>query len=94
MKKFMKKIILLLLFLSILLNLTGCYDASGIEELAYVVAIGLDLNENDEFELSVQIATSDDKSSDKSSNSTSQSSNSNVTTIKCNSINSRIFINQ
>lgn len=65
------RITALLLIISIMFTLTGCYDASGIEELAYVVALGLDLNENNEFELSVQIATSGSNSS-----SSSQSNNS------------------
>ena len=82
----LKRIITILLIISILFMLTGCYDATGIEELAYVVAIGLDVNDNNELELSVQIATSDNKSSGDSSGSTSQSSSSNVSTIKCNTI--------
>ena len=82
----LKRIISISLILSILFILTGCYDAIGIEELAYVVAIGLDINDENKLELSVQIATSENKSSDNSSGNTSQSNSSNVTTIKCNSI--------
>jgi len=90
MKELLKKIILIPVVISILFLFTGCYDVTGIEELAYVVALGLDINENNELELSVQIATSNSDSSNGSSNdssgSTSQSKSSNITTVKCNSI--------
>ena len=101
MKKFLKLILIFLLLISILLNLTGCYDARGIEELAYVVAIGLDINENNELELSLQFATqgnsSGEKSEESSSNSessegSSQSSNASITTVKCTSINSGLAL--
>lgn len=88
----LKKLLAICLIISMLFFLTGCYDANGIEELAYVVAIGLDINDNNELELSVQIATSDNKSSSDSSSSTSQSNSSNLTTIKCNTIDTGIAL--
>ena len=90
--KTFKNFICIYLITSILFILTGCFDATGIEELAYVVAIGLDIDESNELELSVQIATSDNKSSSDSSGSTSQSNSSNVTTIKCNTIDSGLAL--
>ena len=94
--KSLKRACSLLLIISILFGLTGCYDAKGIEELAYVVAIGLDFDENNELVLSVQIATSENNSaqssSSDSSSSTSQSKSSNVTTIKCNTIDSGLSL--
>lgn len=41
----MKKIhyLLIIIILSCLLFLTGCYDANGIETKAYVTALGLDV---------------------------------------------------
>lgn len=81
-----KNLLCINLIISILFFLTGCFDATGIEELAYVVAVGLDINDNNELELSVQIATSGNDSSGSSSGSTSQASNSNITTVKCNTI--------
>ena len=100
MKKFIKKFITLLLLLIILFNLTGCYDATGIEELAYVVAIGLDITEDNALELTLQFATSGNSassnssgnSSGSSSSGSSQSSGSNLTTVKCSSINSGLAI--
>ncbi|MBP3502279.1 MAG: hypothetical protein J6K42_02210 [Clostridia bacterium] len=53
----MKKFFTLILLLIILFNLTGCYDAKGIEQLAYAVAIGLDITDDNELELTLQFAT-------------------------------------
>ena len=100
MKKFLKKFIALILLIIILFNLTGCYDATGIEELAYVVAIGLDVTDDNALELTLQFATSGDSSSSSSSssssngssNSSSQSSGNSLTTVKCSTINSGLSI--
>lgn len=95
-KRFLRTACSIFIIISLLFCLTGCYDATGIEELAYVVAIGLDLNDNNELELSVQIATSENNSSGESSSnssgSTSQSNSSNVTTVKCNTIDSGLSL--
>lgn len=94
MKKAFQNINVIIILSFLLFNLSGCYDATGIEELAYVVALGLDLSENNELELSVQIATSKkDSSGSDSANGSSQSKGSNVTTIKCDTISSRTFFN-
>ena len=53
MKILLKKCSIICTLLILLFNLTGCYDAHGIEELAYAVAIGLDTNENNELELTL-----------------------------------------
>lgn len=96
MKKFLKKFIALILLLIILFNLTGCYDARGIEELAYAVAIGLDVTDDNELELTLQFATagegSSGDSSSSSSSSSSQSTGTSITTVKCSSINSGISL--
>lgn len=47
-------IILILIFC--LFTLTGCYNAQGLEALAYAVAIGIDKGENDKIRLSLQFA--------------------------------------
>ena len=61
----MKKtfIIILLLFFC-LFFLSGCYNAEGLETLAYAVAIGIDKGENDKIRLSLQFAVLDQSSSD------------------------------
>ena len=93
MKKIFKFTTSFLLLISILFNLTGCYDAAGIEELAYVVAIGLDITETNELELTVQIATSGSSSSSSgSSENSSQSKETTITTVKCTSIDSGISL--
>ncbi|MBP3708629.1 MAG: Ger(x)C family spore germination protein [Clostridia bacterium] len=93
MRKILKKIIVLCILTTFTFSLTGCYDATGIEENAYVVAIGLDLAESNELELTIQIATEGNNSSGgESSSSSSQSKQTNITTVKCSSINSGISL--
>lgn len=50
------KIILLLLIIISTIFLSGCWDRLEIEEQAYVVVVGLDLDENDNFVITCQIA--------------------------------------
>lgn len=88
----MKKIVIFFLLLTITFSLSGCYDARGIEELAYVIAIGIDTSDNDEIVLSLQFATSGDSSSGESSESSSQSKETNLTSIKCKTIDSGIAL--
>lgn len=57
MTKIFKNFFTIILLLIIILNLTGCYDAKGIEQLAYAVAIGLDVTDDNELELTFQFAT-------------------------------------
>ena len=90
MKKLFKKFLALIMLLIILFNLSGCYDATGIEQLAYVIAIGLDITENNELELILQIATTE--GSDSSSSGSSQSSETTLTSVTCSSINSGIAL--
>ena len=52
-----KKIIAIFLVIIVcLVSLTGCYNAEGLENLAYAVAIGLDKGENDKIRFSLQFA--------------------------------------
>ena len=52
-----KKLFVILILVVCLFSLTGCYDAIGIENLAYVIAIGLDKGETDILKISLQITT-------------------------------------
>ena len=88
----MKKFFSIIILTVILFNFSGCYDARGVEELAYAVAIGLDITDNNELELTLQFATSGESSSGDSSGSSSQSKETNITTIKCSSISSGISL--
>jgi spore germination protein KC len=45
-----------LIILSILLMITGCYDKREIDELAYPLALGLDIGEADNLRLTLQLA--------------------------------------
>lgn len=92
MRKILKKIIALCILIALAFNLTGCYDATGIEENAYVVAIGLDIGESNELELTLQIATDGNDSGGESSGSSSQSKQTNIITVKCSSINSGLSL--
>jgi len=57
--------VILISILSISL-LSGCYNAHGIETLAYVVAIGIDKGENDKIKLSLQFALLSENAGDSS----------------------------
>lgn len=94
LKHILKQLCFILMIISVIFNFTGCYDAQGIEDLAYVVAIGLDVTDNNDLLLSIQIATSNNpnSSSNDSSSSTSQSKGSNITTVKCNTIDSGLSL--
>ncbi len=81
-----KKLFILVILTIILLSLSGCYDAHGIEEFSYATAIGLDISEDKLLSLTLQISI---PSTDSESGS-SQSSKTDTITVKCNSINSGI----
>lgn len=70
--------------------LSGCYDAKGIETLAYAVAIGIDKGENNTIRLTLQFAVP--TSSDSSSSSSAQTSNSTVIYVDCSTIDSGISL--
>lgn len=89
MKMLIKKIIALIIILSILLfTLAGCGDADGVENLAYVTAIGFDISENDIMTLTFQFAKL--ISTDQSGSSQPQSSE--LVTIDCSSFDSGLAI--
>ena len=84
---------LIAIFFILLLNLimlSGCYDSRGIEELAYVTAIGLDVSENNLLNLTLQISIPSSGSSSESGSS--QSSKTNSITVECTSINSGLAL--
>ena len=91
MKILLKKCSIICTLLILLFNLTGCYDAHGIEELAYAVAIGLDTNENNELELTLQFAKTGSSGSNNSEGS-SQSEGSIISSVICASISSGIAL--
>lgn len=90
-KNFIKIFINIILLIIILFNLTGCYDAKGIEQFAYVVAIGLDITDKNQLELTMQFASVADGTSESSPGS-SQSNKSTLTSVECNSIDSGISL--
>ena len=83
------KIFLIISILLINLNLlSGCYDARGIEDLAYVTALGIDISENNILSLTFQISIPGTSSESGSS----QSSKTENTTVQCSSIDSGISL--
>lgn len=83
------KIIAIIIILTLIpFTLTGCQDAKGIENLAYVTAIGFDIGEDNLIKLTFQFAKL--TSSDQSGSSQPQSSE-NVT-IDCSSFDSGLNI--
>lgn len=82
MKNFKKIISIILILVLCLPTLTGCYDAVGIEVLAYVIAIGIDKGETNQLKLSLQITTLTESSSSSSRRVFSiQLSNSNISRL-------------
>lgn len=53
----MKKFILLLIFVFCAAFLSSCYDKSEVEETAYMIALGIDLDENNEYLYTFQFAS-------------------------------------
>ncbi len=84
-----KAFILFCIVLIIFFTIVSRHDTSNlsIENLAYVIAIGIDNGEKNILKLTLQIATSSNGSPSESS-STSQSDNSTITSVECNSIES------
>ena len=88
MVKFRKLFLILCILIFILTSLSGCYDARGIEDLAYVTALGIDINDNNVLSLTFQISIPGTSSESGSS----QSSKTENTTVQCSSIDSGISL--
>lgn len=84
-----RKIISIICILIItLISLTGCYDARGIEELAYATAIGLDVSDNKILSFTIQFSIP----SSNSESGSSQSSKTDTISVDCTSINSGLSL--
>ena len=84
-----RKIISIICILIItLISLTGCYDARGIEELAYATAIGLDVSDNKILSFTIQFSIP----SSNSESGSSQSSKTETISVDCTSINSGLSL--
>ena len=89
MKLFKKIFIFIFILILPLFFLSGCnnINANSIEDLAYVIAIGIDKGEDNILKLSLQFATPSSSSPTENSNSGSQSS---LSSVECASIDSGI----
>lgn len=85
------KILLTGILIIFLFTLTGCYDASTIEDSYYIVAMSIDEGENDFFDISIQIAKNDNSNSGSDSGS-SQSSDYTIYKVQALSIDNGISI--
>ncbi len=84
-----RKVFAIIIFLLLLIiSSTNYYGIKGIDNLAYVVAIGLDKGDNENLKLSLQISVPN--SGDSGSSSSSQSASVVVDSIECPSINTGI----
>ena len=88
MRKYVKILILIIILAIPLFFFTGCSEGNSIEDLAYVIAIGIDKGENNLIKLSLQFATP--SASNPSSDSGSSSSESTISSAECSSISSGI----
>lgn len=86
--KSLKYLFLILILILFMFSLTGCTDASGIETMAYVVALGIDEGKENAIRLTLQIATLNNSES----GSSSQSSSSAISTVECATIDSGIAL--
>ncbi|MFR8103671.1 MAG: Ger(x)C family spore germination protein [Clostridia bacterium] len=82
--------IFLFLFLS-LISLSGCSYQNTIDDLAYVVALGLDIGESNNLKLSFQVSIPS-SGGDSGQSSSSQSSDSVINSIECTTIDSGLNI--
>ncbi len=81
------KFLVFLCILSIILTLlSGCYDYRGIEDLAYATAMGLDVSEDKDLNLTLQFSIP----SSSSESGSSQSSKTDSISVGCSSISSGI----
>ncbi len=85
----LKIIFIIIILITSLFILTGCYDANSVETLAYAVAIGLDKVQDNTIKLTIQFAVP--TTSDSSSGS-SQASKSIVIDVNCSTINEGISL--
>lgn len=90
MKKIFYCLIVIFILIPYFFLITGCTSNLGIEDLAYVIAIGLDTTDDDNIELILQFATTGDESS--SSGSSMQSTKTSISSVKCKSIDSGIAL--
>ena len=86
--KLIKIILLLCTLLITLFNLTGCYDARGVEDLAYATAIGLDISDDNNLSLTLQFSIPNSSSESGSS----QSNKTDVVTVLASSISSGLSL--
>lgn len=86
--KFIKKLLFFFILITNITTLSGCYDSRGIEDLAYVTALGIDILDNDILSLTFQISIPGTSSESGSS----QSSKTENTTVQCSSIDTGISL--
>lgn len=93
MKDIIIKIISILIVILIFIFLiSGSFSSQNIDKLAYVVALGFDIGEQNNLKMSFQISIPSSEAGTDSGGSSSQSSNVIVNTVECSSIDSGIAL--
>lgn len=93
MKDIIIKIISILIIILIFIFLiSGSFSSQNIDKLAYVVALGFDIGEQNNLKMSFQISIPSNEAGSDSSSGSSQSSNVIVNTVECSSIDSGIAL--
>lgn len=87
MERIIKITLIVLILILCLSVLTGCYDASGIENLAYVIALGIDKGDTNKLKLSLQITSLTSSESSSNGGGSSQYSQASVISVDCSTIN-------
>lgn len=86
-KKLLKFLSLIIIFCVCTVSLSGCYQTGGIDQLAYIVALGIDVGESNNLKLTFQISVPGGESG---SSSSSQSDTTIINSVECTSITSGI----
>lgn len=90
MNKFYKNIFkylsILLLLIILIFSISGSYSYKNIDNLAYVVALGIDKGTSNTLKLTIQLSK---PTSSESSSSSSQSTSSVINSVECSTIESR-----
>lgn len=90
MKQAIKYLAFFLILTTCTFSLSGCYNIYNIDKIAYVVALGFDVGENNNLKISFQLSIPNGSGSGDSS--TTQSADAVVNTIECSSLSSGVNI--
>ena len=88
-RNFLLRFLIFCIISILIFSLSGCYSVQSIDDLAYVVALGIDLGKNNNLELTVQLTF---PNSADSSSSSGEAAPTIINSVECSSINSGISL--